>query len=428
MIFVGVGLTLAGCGTKKAEQTAPHPVYGVADLETLVKSHPKYSEYFRLETEYSHLVEKYKNEQQRIIRVASQQSKIRASVQDQSDRLAAENELKIRVKTKEDELNRKIQDLYSELSEKYKEKGVFSVDNLTAEERARMANLQMKLTVLGVRGDEKEQIKKELHELLSSRAFQGGYPMNGWLPEDVEKMNSAREKGSAELEKYADEQAAEIKADLDKKRAETMKTIGAEGILAAPEEFNAEWKVFSVDNLTAEERARMANLQMKLTVLGVRGDEKEQIKKELHELLSSRAFQGGYPMNGWLPEDVEKMNSAREKGSAELEKYADEQAAEIKADLDKKRAETMKTIGAEGILAAPEEFNAEWKDRMEAKQKEIAALKEKMMEDIRREAGRVASEKHLTMIFTQYRANISAEDVTGDIAGKIIAMGKQEDK
>lgn len=172
----------------------------------------------------------------------------------------------------------------------------------------------------------------------------------------------------------------------------------------------------------------MANLQMKLTVLGVRGDEKEQIKKELHELLSSRAFQGGYPMNGWLPEDVEKMNSAREKGSAELEKYADEQAAEIKADLDKKRAETIKTIGAEGILAAPEEFNAEWKDRMEAKQKEIAALKEKMMEDIRREAGRVASEKHLTMIFTQYRANISAEDVTGDIAGKIIAMGKQEDK
>ena len=110
---------------EKAEQTALHPVYGVADLETLVKSHPKYSEYFRLETEYSHLVEKYKNEQQRIIRVASQQSKIRASVQDQSDRLAAENELKIRVKTKEDELNRKIQDLYSELSEKYKEKGVF---------------------------------------------------------------------------------------------------------------------------------------------------------------------------------------------------------------------------------------------------------------------------------------------------------------
>lgn len=51
-----------------------------------------------------------------------------------------------------------------------------------------------------------------------------------------------------------------------------------------------------------------------------------------------------------------------------------------------------------------------------------------MMEDIRREAGRVASEKHLTMIFTQYRANISAEDVTGDIAGKIIAMSKQEDK
>lgn len=65
----------------------------------------------------------------------------------------------------------------------------------------------------------------------------------------------------------------------------------------------------------------------------------------------------------------------------------------------------------------------EWKQS-----KGNCCFKRKMMEDIRREAGRVASEKHLTMIFTQYRANISAEDVTGDIAGKIIAMGKQEDK
>lgn len=300
---------MTGCGMKKVERNLPRQIYGVADLETLVKSHPQYSEYFRLETEYNHLVEKYKNEQQRIIHIASQQSRIRASVQDQSNRLAAENELKIRVKTKEDELNRKLQNLYLELAEKYKEKGISSIDNLTAEERVHMANLQMKLTVLGVSGDEKAQIKKELHELLSSRAFKGGY----------------------------------------------------------------------------------------LT-------------------------------DGWSPEDVAKMNSAREKGNAELEKYADEQAAEIKADLDKKRAETMRTIGVEGMLAAPEEFNAEWKDRMEAKQKEIAALKEKMMEDIRREAGRVASKKNLTMIFTQYRANISAEDVTGDIAGKIVAMGKQEDK
>ena len=32
---------------------------------------------------------------------------------------------------------------------------------------------------------------------------------------------------------------------------------------------------------------------------------------------------------------------------------------------------------------------------------------------------------HIAAIVEQYRANISAEDVTGDIAGKIIAMGKQ---
>lgn len=64
-----------------------------------------------------------------------------------------------------------------------------------------------------------------------------------------------------------------------------------------------------------------------------------------------------------------------------------------------------------------------------SKAKGNCRFKRKMMEDTgdgKREG--VVSEKHPTMIFTQYRANISAEDVTGDIAGKIIAMGKQEDK
>lgn len=305
-LFLGTSLALTGCGTKKAEPETPRQVYGVADLETLVKSHPRYSEYFRLETEYNHLVEKYKNEQQRIIHIASQQSRIRASVQDQSDRLAAENELKVRIKAKEDELNRKIQNLYLDLAAKYKEKGIFS----------------------------------------------------------------------------------------------------------------------SSDNLTAEERAHMANLQMKLTVLGVSGEEKEQIKKELHELLNARSFQGGYTMAGWLAEDVKKLNTAKENGIAELEKYAESQVSEIRADLDKKREAAIKKIGAEGNIAEPEAFNAEWKERLETKQKEIAGLKDKMMEDIRREAGRVASEKNLTMIFTQYRANIDAVDVTGDIAGKVVNTGK----
>ena len=69
IIIVMVSLIMAGCSLKKEEAPPPAPVYGVADLETLVKAHPKYSEYFKLETEYNHLLDQYQNERKRLIAI-----------------------------------------------------------------------------------------------------------------------------------------------------------------------------------------------------------------------------------------------------------------------------------------------------------------------------------------------------------------------
>ena len=52
------------------------------------------------------------------------------------------------------------------------------------------------------------------------------------------------------------------------------------------------------------------------------------------------------------------------------------------------------------------------------------ALKKEIMEDIEKEAARLASEKNLDMIFSKYKANISADDVTGDLAGRIVNIQK----
>lgn len=52
----------------------------------------------------------------------------------------------------------------------------------------------------------------------------------------------------------------------------------------------------------------------------------------------------------------------------------------------------------------------------------MAALKKAIMTDIENEAGLVASEQQLKMIFSRYRANVRAKDVTGDIAGKLARM------
>ena len=58
-VMMAFSFAFAGCGTKKEETPPPSVHYGVADLETLVKAHPKYSEYFKLETEYNHMLEQY---------------------------------------------------------------------------------------------------------------------------------------------------------------------------------------------------------------------------------------------------------------------------------------------------------------------------------------------------------------------------------
>ena len=167
-------------------------MYGVADLETLVKAHPKYSEYFKLETKYNHLLDQYQNERKRLIAISAQQAKIKQAMQDQSVQLAAENELKTKVKMKEDELNKGLAGLYSEISAAHNKSGETSFEGLTPEERAEMANLQMKLTVLGVSGSEKDKVKARLEELIDARIQREKNDMTGWTPEEVKRMQDAK--------------------------------------------------------------------------------------------------------------------------------------------------------------------------------------------------------------------------------------------
>ncbi len=304
-LLVAASLAAYGCGSQKAEEpTPPAPTYGVADLETLVKAHPKYSEYFRLETEYNHLLEEYQAERNKLIHIASQQKQIKAALTDQSRRMGAENEWKTKVKAKEDELNQNLQNLYKEIMETHK------------------------------------------------------------------KTN----------------------------------------------------KQLSIDGLTDEERAEMANLQMKLTVLGVTGSEKEAVKARLHELMELRNARGRMDMTGWTEEEVQRMTTAKEQASKELEAFSAKTAEEIKASMAKAQGGDL-VLSPEDMPVDPS-WNEEWQKRIEAKQKEMAALKAEIMADIRQEAGRIASEKQLAMIFTKYKVNIHAADVTGDMVNRIVNISK----
>ena len=100
-------------------QTAK-PVYGFVDMETVVKAHPRYSEYFQLETEYNHMLDSYKSEQQHFISIATNQEKINRAIQSEAVAQADKDEYMSRVKVKEDELNRNLQNLYKKISDSHK--------------------------------------------------------------------------------------------------------------------------------------------------------------------------------------------------------------------------------------------------------------------------------------------------------------------
>lgn len=301
-LLVACSLAVSGCSDKKTEEPAPPAVsYGVVDLETLVKAHPKYSTYFRLETEYNHLLGQYQNERNKLIHIASQQQHIKAALSDQSRRMAAENEWKTKVKAKEDELNDGLAKLYKTISEAHKKDKNFTPDGLTDEERAEMANLQMKLTVLGVTGSEKEDVKQRLHDLMDLRTERAKMDTIGWTEDEVKTMKEAKEKASKELADFSEKTAKDIKQNL------------------------------SQDTNVDEP----------------------------------------------LPEDP--IDSS---------------------------------------------WNEDWQQKIDAKQKEMAAVKKEIMEDIRKVAAREASDKHLSMIFSKYKANIHAEDVTGDMVNRIVNITK----
>ena len=278
--------------------------YGVANLETLVKAHPEYSEYFKLETEYNHLLAQYQEERKRLIDSSIKQKAITDRLSDVTKRMAAENELKTKVKAKEDELNSGLNQLYK----------------------------------------------------------------------DIEKKHAAD------------------KGDL-----------------------------MSLGSLTPEERTEMANLQIKLTILGVTGEEKERVKNRLHELMELRFNRGQVDMSGWTPEEVQKMTEEKAKAQNELDAFSRRTAEEIKNKIsDERKANIAKE--EESFAESHKEWDQSWKDRLKNKQEQMAEVKKRIMADIEQEAARLASERNLDMIFSRYKANVNAEDVTGDLASRIINM------
>ena len=284
-------LTLSGCGCAPDKKETPKeagPVYAVADEETLFKAHSRYADYFRLQQEYDMLLAKYRAEQEQIVRLAAEKEPEAA----EAAKKAAEEEFRVRMQIKETSLNQQLENLYREISTRHAGKG--EAEPLSTSEETEIANLQLKLKVLGVSGTEKTEAQEELATLLDG-----------------------------------------------------TKTV------------------FHTEGWTADEKAEMA------------------AKKAAAE--------------------------------AELSAYAEEVAREIR-----ERQATEGLSFEKFGLPSPEDWNLKWSDSLKAKQQEMEDIREEMLADIRDAAAIVAQKKKIDVIFVRYEAAVKAEDVTADIANQIV--------
>ncbi len=233
-------LTLGGCGCFPEKKETPKeaaPVYAVADEETLLKAHARYSDYFRLQQEYDALLAKYHAEQEQIVRLAAEKEPEVAA----AAKKAAEEEFRVRMQIKETSLNQRLQNLYQEISARHA--GKQETDSMPAAEKTGIANLQLKLKVVGVSGQEKTEAKEELAQLLAGRW--PSFHTEGWTDEEKSEMAARQKAAEAEMAAYAEEVMREIR-----ERQATEEFSFEKFGLPLPEDWNLKWS----DSLKAKQK------------------------------------------------------------------------------------------------------------------------------------------------------------------------------
>lgn len=166
--------------------------------------------------------------------------------------------------------------------------------------------------------------------------------------------------------------------------------------------------ISNADNL------RIVNLQLKLQNVALSEDERKAAAEELYGLLKRAGTE--VVVTGNEAAEIEAaMAPYREKAREELEQYG----REIKEELENRRSGSRSAFQSQleplRDRPDPDEWNREWKERLSQQEKDMAAVKDAIMDDIRRRAGDVAREQGIDMVFCEYAGAGTALDITDDI-------------
>lgn len=158
------------------------------------------------------------------------------------------------------------------------------------------------------------------------------------------------------------------------------------------------------------------NLQLKLRSLALDDPTRAAMEARLAELLQAR---GGTEWDTSLSAEAQAdLTALRKQAEADIEQYAAAVHAELAAKRDEMAAQ-MTRDAEMSLLPDGNEWQAKWHARLQEKEAEMTVLRESMRADIARTAAQIATEKGLEIVFSEYRANLGAVDITADITARM---------
>lgn len=221
--------------------------------------------------------------------------------------------------------------------------------------------------------------------------------------------NSITDSLNADLAAKINAKEQELNVDLQKKRIELINKYRGQ-MTTAPTEADL----------------RIVNLQLeiygKTEPVAINDEQKAAFQKdreakiaELNRLLAER----GGNVNGSMAPLEAKVDAElvpyRNQRQQELEAYAQQLHNELAQRRDSLMQAKAQSIMSTNNLPDSVAWNQQWNSKLKAKQQEVDALHDAIVEDVRAHASIIAKEKGLDLVVTSQVANIKGVDITDDI-------------
>lgn len=247
------------------------------------------------------------------------------------------------------------------------------------------------------------QLKKEYNDLAAEAEGMKNFKANGPMPAAVDTAalgNSAQQLRNQKIKA----KQAELNERLGKKDAQYRAEHAAE----------LEAQIKAIDETYLPQ---IFNLQLKLDTLQIDQDAAAQIISRMNELKAEHSLEVREHQRKFFARIAELMKAEQDSATQELNAYVKAVDQEIGKAVQAKRSE----IETRNHLAMREKANEIKLEsdgqtaavrKMMGKEREIAALEDKIRADISDKTAKVAAKQNLSAVLSAVKVNLSAMDIT----------------